>query len=228
MEIKVEPERKQLLDHWKNALRKNPDWVVAELPVVRKILDARNSGSEELQQSIRSDLRYFHDSLGYKAKDTLDKGGLCAGAIFRTEKFIETAQRSGARGAGKTAHIEHTVPINNLETAIINSRFSGYSELLVWLLKHSVTTAFHEHEKKFLAKKEHHSNALNLASVEYQKPFMRYQDLFRSGGVVWNVLDGTKIDPHAFTFEDHLAVVIKLLKKVEAPELMLAEIQRLS
>jgi len=210
MEIAVEKERAQLLDHWKQAIQKN--WFVDEVAEVRKIL-AASKGAKN-QRSIGESLRYFHDRLGFKAKDTLDEGGLCKGAIFRTQTFIATTQRSGARGPGKTAHIEHTVPINNLATAIINSQFPDYRDLLIWLLKHSVTTAFHEDEKKYLEGRENETDALNLALVEYQKPFMRYQKLVKDGGVVWNVLDGTKIDPLTFTFKDHFGVVIKLLEKV--------------
>jgi hypothetical protein len=226
MEIQVEQERTQLLDHWEKAIRKNPNWVMNELTQVTAILEA-SKGDENNQRSIRSYLRQFHDKLGFKAKDSRDAGGLCAGAIFRTRKFIGTAQRSGAKGADKTAHIEHTVPINNLCTAIINSRFSDYRELLAWLLKHSVTTAFHESETKFLDKRHHHTDALNLASVEYQKPFMRYDKLFKDGEAVWNVLHGTKIDQSTFTFQEHFDIVIELLERAGAAKPMLDEIRSL-
>jgi hypothetical protein len=56
---------------------------------------------------------------------------------------------------------------------------------------------------------------------------MRYQKLVKDGGVVWNVLDGTKIDPLTFTFKDHFGVVIKLLEKVDAAGPTLAAIRDL-
>jgi len=34
-------------------------------------------------------LRKFHDQLGWQAWGKLEKGGLCAGTIYRTQDFIE-------------------------------------------------------------------------------------------------------------------------------------------
>jgi hypothetical protein len=60
-------------------------------------------------------LRKFHDQLGWQAWGKLEKGGLCAGTIFRTRDFIQIkqAERCGSRN-GQTVHIEHTVPIEKL------------------------------------------------------------------------------------------------------------------
>jgi hypothetical protein len=75
------------------------------------IFDA-SQGNEAALQSLNSRLRQFHDKLGFKAKESLKQGGLCAGAIFRTQRFIATQERSGAKkGPEKTVHIEHTVPV---------------------------------------------------------------------------------------------------------------------
>ena len=91
MKIKLANERVQLLNHWKGRLKKNPDWISEKLKVVEKILLASN-GDEEAQKSLSSYLRQLHDKFGFKAKESLKQGGLCAGAIFRTRAFIETEQ----------------------------------------------------------------------------------------------------------------------------------------
>jgi hypothetical protein len=109
MKAELENERKQLLDHWKKRLQKNPDWISDELRQVQRIFSASN-GEESAQKSLGSYLRQLHDKLGYKAKGSLSDGGLCAGAIFRTQRFIHTNNRNGSK-AGQSVHIEHTFPI---------------------------------------------------------------------------------------------------------------------
>jgi hypothetical protein len=105
MDAAIENERDQLLKHWGERVRKHPDWISNPLFQVEMIFDA-SQGNEAALQSLNSRLRQFHDKLGFKAKESLKQGGLCAGAIFRTQRFIATQERSGAKkGPEKTVHI---------------------------------------------------------------------------------------------------------------------------
>ncbi len=227
MKSELDGERLQLLDHWAKRFKTNPDWISNELLQVREICLASN-GDEQAQRLLKSRLRQFHDKLGFKAKQSLQKGGLCAGAIFRTQAFIETEQRSGAKGAGKNVHIEHTFPVNKLEAAIKKCHFRGYTETLTWLFKHSVTTAFHEREQDHLSDRTRASDALVLTSAEYMKPFLRYERLHGAAGMVWNVFDGQEVDPNRFTFEDHLEIVTRLLEEAGAARTMISAIRNCS
>jgi hypothetical protein len=216
--------RVQLLNHWKGRLKKNPDWISEKLKVVEKILLASN-GDEAAQKSLSSYLRQLHDKFGFKAKGPLKQGGFCAGAIFRTRVFIETEQRNGSE-VDQSVHIEHTFPINELKAEIIKGRLPNYVETLTWLLKHSVATAFRQDEKNHVnGKRAKSSDALNAASTEFSKPFLRYEMLHGADGVVWNVFDGREVDPHKFTFQDHLEIVMRLLEEAGATKTMLSAIR---
>jgi hypothetical protein len=186
-------------------------------------------GDVDAQNRLNSRLRQFHDKLGFKAKQSIKQGGLCAGAIFRTERFIATQERVGAKkGQEKTVHIEHTVPVNVLESEIKDRRFCNYTETLAWLLKHSVTTALHQHEEKHVRERAKDSGALDPSSREYMKPFIRYDALHNAEGVVWNVFDRVKVDREQFTFDDHLRIVCRILEEVEASSDMLASLRSFS
>jgi hypothetical protein len=216
----LENERVQLLDHWKKQLTRNPDWIFSELRQVRQIMAASN-GDEKATQSLGSHLRQFHDKLGFKAKGSVTDGGLCAGAIFRTQTFIETKERIGSK-VRQSVHIEHTFPIRQLRIEIGKCSFESYADALNWLLMHSVTTAFHESEKEHLAGRASSSDALNPTSPEYLKPFARYEKLHQAAGVVWNVFDRQKVDPQTFTFEHHFEVVLGLLEEAGASSKMVS------
>ena len=69
------------------------------------------------------------------------------------------------------------------------------------------------------------SDALNAASTEFSKPFLRYEMLHGADGVVWNVFDGREVDPHKFTFQDHLEIVMRLLEEAGATKTMLSAIR---
>jgi hypothetical protein len=223
VKTKLENERLQLLDHWTRRLKKNPDLTSEKLPQVQRIWLASN-GNEEAQSSLSSYLRQLHDKLGFKAKDSLNEGGLCAGAIFRTQAFIETKQRSGSK-VEQSVHIEHTFPIKELKAEIIKGRFPNCTATLTWLLKHSVATAFHEDERRHLLGRTSNSDALNPSSAGYLKPFLRYEKLHWADGVVWNVFDDQKVVPQEFTFQDHLEIVMRLLEEAGATKAMLSAIR---
>jgi hypothetical protein len=163
-------------------------------------------------------------SQGIRQKGSLSDGGLCAGAIFRTQRFIETKNRSGSK-AGQSVHIEHTFPIRQLKLEITKRRFRDYVETLAWLLEHSVTTAFHEDEKEHLIGRSSTSDALNPLSRDYLRPFARYEKLHSSAGIVWNVLDAEELDPKTFPFQQHFDLVLRLLHESGASKSMLSRIR---
>ncbi len=218
MEAIIEAERAQLLSQWKSAFKENPDWFSPTLSQISAILRLRTAGPQE-QKKIGDYLRKFHDRLGYMAKGTVQAGGVCAGAIFRTTKFMQTSERSAAR-VNRSIHIEHTTPIWLLREEIVRQELSSPERLLVWLMKHSVTTAIHIQEEKLIERsKRYRSDALNPSSAEFQRPFLRYKGLFDGGSAVWNVLDGTIVDPDTFTFKQHFEIVARLLDLTCAGEM---------
>lgn len=223
MHAELENERKQLIDHWRKRVSRNPDWIVNRLPQIVRMLQA-SQGDERAQRDLGSYLRQFHDKLGFKAKGSLNGGGLCAGAIFRTQAFIETTQRVGSK-VGQSVHIEHTFPIRQLRAEITKRYFQDYVATLVWVLRHSVATAFQEDEKRYLQGRSSTSHALNPTSPEYAKPFARYEKLHNAAGIVWNVFDREIVDPEKFTFQHHLDVVARLLEEAGAAPIMVSIIR---
>src|ERR1700730_8949949 len=223
MKTELETERTQLLNHWGKRLRLSPD---LEFLQAQRIM-AASKGDEHATSSLPDDLRKFHDKFGYKAKGKVSKGELCAGAIFRTDTYLKTKQRSGSKKT-QSVHIEHTFPINELRAEVAKRRFGDYVATITWLLKHSVTTAFHESEKEHLIGRTSNSDALYLASSEYSKPFARYERLHNAAGIVWNVFDGERVDPESFTFEDHLNVIVRLLDAAGASKSMVSAISSLA
>lgn len=212
-----------MVDHWRKRIRRNPDWIGERLRQVEQILRA-SQGDAYAQQSLGSCLRQFHDKLGFKAKGSLAAGGLCAGAIFRTQAFIETTERVGSK-VDQSVHIEHTFPIRQLTIEITKRPFKEYSATLVWLLTHSVATALHEHEKPYLKGRSSTSDALDPTSPKYLKPFARYERLHKADGIVWNVFDRVRVDPEVFTFQHHLDLIVRLLEEAGATPRMVSSIR---
>ena len=153
------------------------------------------------------------------------KGGMCAGAIFRTQAFMQTAERIGTK-KGQTIHIEHTVPIAELDREIRKRKFDDETDALSWLLKHSVTTAFHFDQKRYLVGVSSTSEAFRSLSLKLHKPFLRYSKLFEDNEAVWNVFDMKLIEPDRFTFDDHIDIVIRLLIEAKAERSVVGEIEK--
>jgi hypothetical protein len=216
----ADEERGQLLAHWKGLLERCPDWTTTNrFYQIEKITEGQSSTQAP------DWLRAFHNKLGFKALGTLSKGGLCAGAIFRTQSFMNTKNRIGSR-SGQSVHIEHTVPICVLREQIQSRSFSNYSETLVWILKHSVTTAFNHCETEHLKGMHIATKAFDRMLPEQKnKPFLRYKALFDSKGEVWNVLTGEPIKPDRFTFNDHIEAVIQLLNTAGASRTLVNQIE---
>ena len=189
----LEIERNQLIACWRWRLFRQPNWIDKQWNQVRRVLAASQGDPVHDEDDLDSQLRQFHNHLGFKAWGTNPKrGGLCAGTIFRTPGFIKIEHRKGTMKpiGRKTVHIEHTYPVRMLCAAIRERQFEDYPRALAWLLKHSVTTAFREGEQDhLLGKSRSWSGALDPRSSDYLKPFMRYDKLWKCIGTVWNVFD---------------------------------------
>ena len=163
--------------------------------------------------------RKVHDDFGWKAKDTIEKFGLCSGAIYRTEAFVRQAQglRIGRRD-GQTIHIEHTVPSSVLGREWMD--LAVETPFTSWMMRHSVCTAATHDEKRAgkggLIREGFHgdTNALTQGHPEFGKPFMRYEP----DAVVWNVFTGEEIKRDSYTFGDHVDVLTALCRESGASE----------
>jgi hypothetical protein len=218
----VKSERKQLIDCWAPTLRR----LIEKPPkALRALVEERLT-----PEVTTARLRKFHDKLGWQAWGKLEKGGLCAGTIYRTREFmqIQQARRRGSRN-GQTVHIEHTVPICVLRDQWISVRESrdpmNFDFAWAWLLKHSVTTAMSYPENRQV--KDSTSSCFSSASDSYRRPFRRYSDAPLAAGMqVWNVFDRSPIDLRAFTFEDHWRSILGALREAEAPSDFMARIEK--
>jgi hypothetical protein len=209
---------------WQSVMTKRPDWTTQKYSQVQNIVDMGLDRAAPAS-TVSSWLRQFHDKLGFKAKGSEADGGLCAGAIFRTQSFMETGSRIGSK-KGQSVHIEHTVPICVLRAQILSRSFSSYAEALTWLLKHSVTTAFHHPEQAHLKAVSRTSEAFLPASVGYLRPFSRYGNVSALEGMVWNVFDRKLVELRSFSFDDHIATVLRLMHEAGAEPAMLQQIEQ--
>lgn len=208
----IEAERDQLIDTWKETFSDN--WFSAPKAPIRALVDTNNT-------TFDMSLRHGHNLFGWKAGDTLEKRGLCSGAIYRTERFMDIGQaaRCGAKGADKNVHIEHTVPIAELNRqwiAYLKSHEASIATAYAWMLCHSVSTAFHINEMGGIKGYEGKTDAFDPTSSWFNRPFMRYT---RKADMptIWNVLSGEKIDHQTWTFADHFEQVDRLFDLAECP-----------
>jgi hypothetical protein len=224
LDEQLDRERDQLVKFWRSIITRRPNWMTDKYSQVEKIADMGSSGAP-LASSVSSWLRQFHDKLGFKAKGSEADGGLCAGAIFRTQEFMRTQSRSGSK-KDQSVHIEHTVPICVLRAQVSSRSFLSYAEALAWLLKHSVATAFHYSEQARLGGVSRTTNAFSPKSPDYLRPFCRYKSVFSGREAIWNVFDRKPIDPQSFTFDDHIVLLLQLLHKAGAERAMLQQIEQ--
>ena len=224
--INLEAERAQLVDTWKSAF--GTGWI--DKP--RSCVTALSSPSVE---RFGDHFRQVHNIFGWMAGNTLEKRGLCSGAIYRSEAFMELAQneRNGAAGPRKTlrhlknVHIEHTVPVAELAKRWSVYRMSADRDLAdayAWTLVHSVASAINMSEEGRLHSYESRTDAFDPASPSFGLPFMRYTHM-RTPITIWNVLTGKKIDFHEWTFSDHFAMVDILLSEASADIAMASAIR---
>ena len=196
---KLASEREQLRVCWaKLGGRLSAEWLANE--------------SEKLQRLRGSDIRQFHDKFGFKAKDTLKTGGLCAGAIFRTSAFINTENRSGSR-TDQNIHIEHTVEIKDLVALLKDNLPASPSGPAALILKYSVATAMRKSQTDYLAGFPRSMSALNPRCRWFDQPFMRYERLMEHDDV-WNVWTGEKVST-SFSFGDHLELLCGIFTELD-------------
>lgn len=165
-------------------------------------------------------IRQIHDFYGWMAKANLSRGH-CAGAIYRTSRFMSLprTQRDGSKADTRNIHIEHTVPINTLKTVIEarHSEFTTAGQLHRFLLDHSICVAFHHEEESWLP--GGHDGKWNDAfertgRVVHQHPFRRYRSLLESAKrrrktvTIVNVVTGHVIDIETYTFEMHVETLL--------------------
>lgn len=193
----LEREREQLIAHWQVILRKRPTLLECPRVDLRRIL--KQEGNATGMQ-----FRKVHDSFGWQAKNHVN----CAGAIYRSLGFIslDPAHRCGSRRcsshlAGQNVHIEHTVQAKALEIAWnLASVKRSDADAMDWILSNSIVTAMTPLEVTGIG---------SLTSIPFL-PFQRYSRKAESP-VIWNVLDGKRIDLLKFKFDDHRNTVGNLI-----------------
>lgn len=196
---------------------------------IDKLVSALHNQNIELKAKktdINSRIRNLHDRLGYRAfgsgSSGLGQGGLCAGALYRSESFIKTKQelRDGRNRSKRdvpehlvTVHIEHTVPVGALVTQLIamsNTTQLSSEMVLDWLLRHSVTTAMlHEQGKSGEIVRSGYSSKTNVFVDNHDDknyPFRRYQS---GRDRIYNIVDGSEVPLNDFSFDDHYENLIK-------------------
>ena len=201
-------EHSQLLSTWRRLLS-DKDWKRKLELKAEKYLLAVNSPASR-QAAPRERLREFHNDLGYRAQPK--KNGLCAGAIFRTQAFIENHLRIGKRQE-QSVHLEHTVPIAALDKQLRKLHPMTNIEIAGFLIHQSVVTAFHFNEKSTRTRKgySNKTDAFDVSSADFNKPFKRYHSAIDGAGHIWNVFDKCSVDPDKFTFEHHQDVIRRII-----------------
>ncbi|TDK31232.1 hypothetical protein E2F50_19975 [Rhizobium deserti] len=147
---------------------------------------------------------------------------------------VAQGARNGSCGRGKAfihlqnVHIEHTIPI-----AELSRRWTEYrrlntvdvNDVYAWTLVHSVATAVHHKtEKGGLRHYESRTDAFNSQSRHFGLPFMRYEHMDKPP-IIWNVLNGERLDPHSWTFADHFSMIDRLMLEAGGDAVLCSSIQ---
>ncbi|MBO9170023.1 hypothetical protein [Rhizobium sp. L245/93] len=205
----IEAERDQLIATWKHAF-KGSGWMTDNRAHTRRLMDPD-------EKKFGMAFRKCHNEFGWKASETLDKLGLCSGAIYRTEKFMlqHSSKRSGSKRFGQTVHIEHTVPIAELNRQWGKYRFGRVptlAETFAWVLFYSVSTAFDIREKGGIKRYESRNDAFLQAAPEYGRPFMRYNRMAEPP-TIWNVLTRQEVVREEWSFRNNFAMIETLFEE---------------
>ncbi|MCW5722060.1 MAG: hypothetical protein KIS86_13045 [Devosia sp.] len=218
-DFNIDNEREQLVATWNSAFE--TAWMTKPRACVLTLIDPSAT-------SFGMPFRQTHNIFGWMAGNTLERRGLCSGAIYRSERFMSLplSQRNGSAGPRKTLahlqniHIEHTVPIKTLAlrwSAYRQDRAPDVLDAYAWMLIHSVSSAVHMAEKGGLGRYEQNTDAFDTQSMHYGLPFMRYTHM-KSPPRIWNVLSGDIVDPQRWTFTDHFETVDRLIALACADE----------
>lgn len=207
----IEFEHRQLLSSWQS-IDFDRLLSVPKAPV-RNLIGA---GADD----IGINLRKAHDLFGWKAKDELRQLGLCSGALYRTQAFMDVPQsmRCG-RKIGQNVHIEHTVPVNALKGKWLDFRSAAIRDVVdgyAWLLVSTVATAFKQSQKSCLVGCSSSSYVFTRGHRHHGLPFMRYTVDAGLAGQIYNVVTRERIHPGSFSYQDHMSSIFMLLDLVGA------------
>ncbi len=206
--------RDELLGVLRHVLRDTRGPALKRLPTryAASILSDLN-GKRIDPHSIDHSIRQIHDFYGWMAKANPTRGH-CAGAIYRTERYMDIPRnsRDGSKKPTRNVHIEHTVPIKTLRTVIKarQSEFASSEQLHRFMLNHSVCVAFSREEEKWLPPDGDWNDAfLPTGQLGHDYPFRRYRRLFAVAKQhnatirIINVLTGCDVDIESYTFRMH-------------------------
>lgn len=190
-------ERDDLIACWKN----NVLWLEKRLSGQRPyaLLDGKTFAKDAM--------RKFHDRLGWKAYGNVR----CSGALYRSLNFVDMPVEK--RDEQKAVHIEHTVPIKQLNERWRDKRphTQDNAERLRWLLENSITTAMLPQEARDYIQKRHNSdNECFHQGQAYGLPFRRYGSM-----PILNAVTGKLIDPGVWSLTDHWSNMMRLLQDLD-------------
>ncbi len=176
-------------------------------PKMRSALQSPLLGRFQANQYRGIDVRHLHNKFGWQAGNNIH----CAGAFYRTEAFMRLPDqhRCGQKKA-QTVHIEHTVPIASIVSAITAARPEGPSQIITWLLARSITTGVAdgkgpEAERRRIVRRGYarRTDLFTPGHADENLPFRRYDAT--SGTRIWDLVSRRPIDPDRFTMADHHA-----------------------
>ena len=175
-------------------------------------------------QGIGQAIRQIHDFYGWKAKGTAAKRGVCSGALYRSGGYLGTDMglRNGSKSSNRNVHIEHTVPIAIVSSALRSQigRNASVSDMYDCLLKLSVCTALSDVEERCLRQcgiPNHRHPAFDSTGKPIDdKPFRRYEKLQVRDQTfqIFNVVTGEPIELSEFTFDDHVKTMLLAVERL--------------
>lgn len=150
------------------------------------------------------ELRQLHNRFGWQSGARTH----CAGAFYRTENFMNTAEPCAVKAEGQNIHIEHTVTISELMQAIPEMPRRNRQEFLIHLLGLSVTTGVTDGldgERKTMVRPgmATRSRVLDRNHVSQNRPFCRYDP--KKHSPIWDLVTGKKVDAETFNLGQHRA-----------------------
>lgn len=175
------------------------------------VRDGRNvAASSEARRRIdirlNSVIRQIHNSFGLKAMHGVAQKGVCAGALFRSERYlrIPASARSGTKPS-QNVHIEHTAQVGVLIRALHRhgDQFASPFALQDFLISHSVCAGVHIDEKQPIGNQPCPAFGVDGSVSDF--PFLRYQAIAKRDPQfrLVNVIRGAPVILEEFTFAHH-------------------------